>query len=194
VYGYIRSNRITTYGNPDGKTALVELDDVKRLAGTTKHHRPRDASGNPIRRQPGVERGSILSTHGEIKGTKRRHAHRVVVVDEIIKGDDGQPTLVYTTRADTGTVGIIYETERLADAIAKGKCHIESPEALLGVLMFHFSTVVNRPDLTTSLWNWCTINGIEPVDMHLLKEELATIEESPLDSTAPEPEQLAGVE
>jgi hypothetical protein len=193
VYGYIRANRIATFNNPDGKAALVELEDVKRLAGGTRHHREKDSSGNPIRRTPGVERGTILSTHGEIKGGRKRHAHRVVVVDEIIKGDDGQPSLIYARRSDDGAVAVIYEAERLADAIAKGKCFIEGPEALLGVLMFHFATVANRPDLTASLWNWATLNDIVPVDMHVLQEEVRL---APEDEPEPEvaEEQLAGVE
>ena len=193
VYGYIRANRIATFNNPDGKAALVELEDVKRLSGGTKHHREKDATGKPIRRSPGVERGTILSTHGELRGTKKRHAHRVVIVDEVIKGDDGQPSLIYARRSDDGAVSVIYEAERLADAIAKGKCFIEGPEALLGVLMFHFATIADRPDLTASLWNWATMNELVPVDMHVLQEEVRLAPEEEVSETE-DAEQLSGEE
>lgn len=177
VYGFIRSNRLGTYSNPDGKAALVELSDVERLIGGVKHHREKDPkTGLPVRREAqGVSRGTILSTHGEIKGAKRRNAHRVTVVDVVFKGESS--TLIYTKRSEDGAIGIVYETERLADAIAKGKCHIESPEALLGVVMFHYAHSDNI-ELAASLQLWCEANKIAAVDLMEKEGELETITES----------------
>jgi hypothetical protein len=194
VYGYIKHGRLATFPNTDGgKAAFVDLDIVRTLVGSTVHHREKDPStGKPVKREAsGINVGTILSGHGYPKGAKKHYAHRVNVVDEIIKGEDA--TLIYTRRGEDGTVGVIYETERLADAIAKGKCHIESPEALLGVLMFHF-VHTERADVAASLDAWAFNHDLIPINMEEKTEELTTIITTTTESEPEESEQLAGEE
>jgi hypothetical protein len=160
VYGYIKHNRIGTFNNPEGKTQLVDLDEVKAVTKTVKPHRAKDpTTGKPIKRTAGVQRGSLVTYHAHMKGEQSPRPHRVVVVDQIRLGEDGQPLNIVTVRGD-GVEGPWWETEELADMIAKGKCHIESPEKLLGVVMFHY-VHTEQPELAASLDLWIQANNLQ---------------------------------
>lgn len=159
VYGFIKSGRARTYPNMAGKTQLVDLDEVRSIAGSVKHHRPRDSSGKPIKRSAGVSRGTLLSSHGHFRGERQNRPHRVSVVGAVgnLDGDlDG--SYVWTLDAD-GAPRIMYEEDHLASMIQRRQCHIESPASLLGVLMFHWSEQ-GRPDLAGALRMWCEVNEV----------------------------------
>jgi len=162
VYGYIRSGRISTFPNPDGKTSLVELADVQRLASGTKHHRPKDpTTGKPINRSAGVSPGSLLSSHGNKPRQRRNPRHSVEVVTGVTHGEDGQEFVHYTKiREDGSKWEFFWEGEQLADALAKGTCRIESPESLLASVMFHWGHN-GRPDLAAELFTWAQGNGLD---------------------------------
>jgi len=182
VYGFIRSTRIGTYSNPAGKTALVDLDEVARVAGGVRHHREKDpATGKPVRKAPPVSRGSVVSYHGYIKGIRkqREKPHKVAVVTEVVNNDDGQPTLIATRRGESATM--YWEAEALAERIAKGACHIESAETLLGVIMYSW-THTEKIELAASLQLWAEANK---VDVPVIEEKEAEQDAEP---TEPEPE------
>jgi len=68
VYGFIKHNRVHTYPNPSGKANLVDFDEVKAIAGGVRHHREKDpTTGKPVKRDPGVKLGDVLSTHVRTK-------------------------------------------------------------------------------------------------------------------------------
>jgi hypothetical protein len=54
---------------------------------------------------------------------------------------------------------LYWEVERLSERIAKGLCHIESPENMLAVVMFHW-VHSEAPELAASLSNWIDANGL----------------------------------
>lgn len=160
IYGFIKHNRIHTYPNPSGKTAHIDLDEVKRATGSVQHHRPKDPStGKPVRHTADVRTGTILSYHGHTPGEVKTRPHRVVAVTQLVSNDEGEPSLVYTARGE-GELAVIYETEDLATAIGVKKCNIESPAKLLGVLMYHW--VHNEQvELAAELQRWCEARDIE---------------------------------
>lgn len=160
VYGFIKHGRVKTYSNPGGKADHVDLKEVEAIAKGVKHHVPKDSSGNPVKRRAGVSRGALLSSHAHF-ATKAGPAqdgkpHRVRVVSGV-EEVDGNP-YVYTRDAE-GRPIMMYEEDHLASMIAKKQCHIESPAALLGVLMFHWETQ-ERPDLAGGLRMWCEVNDV----------------------------------
>ena len=157
VYGFIKHGRIKTFTNPSGPTAYVDLKEVEAVAKGVKHHVPKDSSGKPVRRAAGVQRGTLLSAHAHFAGqTNDSRPHRVRVVSQV--GEvDGNP-YVYTRDAD-GRPILMYEEDHLASMIAKRQCHIESPAALLGVLIFHWEAE-NRQDLAGGLRMWCEVNQV----------------------------------
>jgi hypothetical protein len=64
IYGFIKHGRVKTYSNPDGKTALVDLDEVKAIGGGVRHHRPKDpTTGKPVKVTASVKKGDVLSWH-----------------------------------------------------------------------------------------------------------------------------------
>jgi hypothetical protein len=160
VYGFIKHGRLSTKSNPAGKASLVDLEDVRRLVQGVRHHREKDpTTGKPKRKDPKVKTGTILSMHGKLAGTSigKNEPHRVKVVTGIVDNDEGDPSLVVTSTGD-GTHPMYWEAETLAERIGKRACHIESPENLLGVLMFHF--VHNeKPELAAALDLWIQAQG-----------------------------------
>jgi hypothetical protein len=165
VYGFIKHNRVKTYDNPSGKTQLVDYDEVSKVAGGIQHHREKDpTTGKPIRRDANVRPGSLLSYHGElVKKPKKPRAHRLVVVDHVETSKDTGLKYVVTKKGDWES-GVIHESERLADAITKGKCFIEPPEQVIAVLMWSFAREDNIP-LAASLGKWAEDNGIQVPDL-----------------------------
>jgi len=161
VYGFIKHNRVATFPNPGGKTAFVDFDEVKRVAGQVRPHRAKDADGKPVRRSPGVDRGSLLSQHAWQKGSAKQRArpHRLDVVTEVIKNEEGDVSLVITQNAEGG-LPMYWEAERLADRIKSGACHVESPTAVLGVLM-HAWIATGEAKKAAALQMWCEVNEIE---------------------------------
>jgi hypothetical protein len=160
VYGFIKHNRLSTYPNPSGKASLVELADVKALLAGVHHHREKGPDGKPVKKvAAGVSRGTILSYHGQVRGSPRSKPHRVVAVTEVIVGDDGAPSLVYAGR-DGESAAVVYEVENLADRIARGICRIEPPSSILGVLMYHWIHS-EAPELAASLQLWCEANAVD---------------------------------
>ena len=161
VYGFIKHNRVATFPNPSGKADHVDFDEVKRVAGQVKPHRPKGPDGKPVRKTPGVSRGSILSSHGWIKGLdkQRRRPHRVEVVTELVLGDEGDVSLVITDTGD-GMRPMYWEAEGLADRLKSGACHVETPEAVLGVLM-HAWIATGQAEKAAALQMFCEVNDIE---------------------------------
>jgi hypothetical protein len=161
VYGFIKHNRVSTFPNPSGKADHVDFDEVKRVAGSVRPHRPKGEDGKPVRRNPGVDRGSILSQHGWQKGLDRQRAkpHRVEVVTELVKNEDGDVSLV-VTRNQEGGLPMYWEAERLADRLKTGACHVESPESVLGVLM-HAWIATGQAEKAAALQMFCEVNDIE---------------------------------
>jgi hypothetical protein len=166
VYGFIRQNRIPTFTNPEGKTALVELDDVKRAAGGVRHHREKDPeTGKPKRRvDPKIRTGTILDMHaflpleGRIPTKSDPKPHKPKVVVGTTLTDEGNPSLIATATGE-GTLPMYWEIEKLSERVAKGLCRIESPENMLSVIMFHW--VHNEaPELAASLDEWIQANGL----------------------------------
>ena len=158
VYGMIKHGRLRTYNNPDGKTALVELAEVKGALGNVRHHRPKDEQGRTTVPQ-GVRKGTLLSYHGHMPTERAPKPHRVVAVQEVVKGEDGEPALVRTVRGD-GELAVVYEVGRLAEALSKNRCSIEAPGNVLGVVMYHW-VHSEQPELAASLQLWCEANGVE---------------------------------
>lgn len=162
VYGFIRAHRARTYDNPGGKTQLVDLDEIRSLTGNVRHHREKDPStGKPKRRvEPKLRTGTIIDMHAFHKGfDKEEHTpHRPKAVTGMVSNDAGEPSLVITTTGDK-TLPMYWEVETLSERIAKGACHIESPENMLAVIMFHW--VHNEaPELAASLDGWIQENGL----------------------------------
>ena len=157
VYGFIKHGRVKTYTNPSGKTGYVELAEVASIVKSMKHHAERDSSGKRVRQSAPVERGSILSHHGHMKGEVRARPHRISAVKEITQSAEDDTNYVWTVDPD-GRPKIMYEEDNLAQSLLKHQCHIESPAALLGVLMFHWN-VQGQEDIASSLRTWCETNG-----------------------------------
>jgi hypothetical protein len=160
VYGFIKHGRIKTFTNPSGKADHVDLKEVESVAKGVRHHRPKDSSGKPVRRVAGVQRGTLLSSHGRF-ATKagpvqdgRPHRVRVVSGVEEFEGN----TYVYV-RDSEGRAVLHYDEDHLAGMLAKKQCHIESAASLLGVLMFHWEAE-GRPDLAGGLRAWCAVNEV----------------------------------
>lgn len=163
VYGFIKHGRIKTYSNPAGKAALVDLNEVQAVSKSVKHHRPKDAKGNPIRRKSGVERGSLVSMHARFtnrKGAvKDDRPHRVRAVTGLFKGEEAD--YAYVTDAE-GRFVMMYDEDTLAQMVAKKQCHIESPASLLSALMFHWRAQKDEAvqALASSLEEWCQANEV----------------------------------
>jgi hypothetical protein len=159
VYGFIKHGRIKTYSNPGGKTDHVDLKEVEAVAKGVKHHVPKDASGKPVRRRAPVTRGTLISSHAHFPGERRDRPHRVLAVREVgNQGGELDGSYVWTMDAD-GAPRLMYEEDALAQMLLKKQCHIESPEALLGVLAFHWEAQ-DRRDLAGSIRMWAEVNGI----------------------------------
>ena len=107
-----------------------------------------------------MSRGTILSAHAHTRGELLDRPHRTHVVTRVgdDDGDLGAP-YVWSLNED-GTPRIMYEENALAEQIRTGKCHIESPANLLGVLMFHWDAQ-ERQDLAGALRMWCEVNQVE---------------------------------
>lgn len=161
VYGFIKHNRVATFPNPAGKVAFVDFDEVKKVASQVRPHRPKGPDGKPVRRSPGVDRGSILSSHGYLKGLAKQRAkpHRVEVVTGLVHDDEGNVSLVVTQTGEN-TAPMYWEAERLADRLKSGACQVESPATILGVLM-HSWIAAGAPDLAAGLQMWCEVNDVE---------------------------------
>jgi hypothetical protein len=161
VYGFIKHNRVGTFPSTTGKAALVDLDEVKRVATQVRPHRPKGSDGKPIRRVPGVDRGTILSSHGFLKGANKQRArpHRVEVVTALVHNDEGDVSLVITQTGEN-TLPMYWEAERLADRIKSGACQIEGIGSLLGVIM-HSWIATGFPELAAGLSMWCEVNDID---------------------------------
>jgi hypothetical protein len=163
VYGFIKHNRVSTFPNPNGKADHVDFDEVKRVAGSVKPHRPKGADGKPIRRSPGLRRGDLLSRHAYLSGPagqKQREApHRVDVVTDLVKNEEGDVVLVVTQTGE-GLLPMYWEAEKLADRLKSGACRIESTAALLGVLM-HSWIATGEAEKAAALQMWCEVNEIE---------------------------------
>ena len=161
VYGFIKHHRVGTFPNPSGKADLVDFDEVKRVAGAIKPHRPKGADGKPIRRSPGVTRGAIFSTHAYIKGIAGQKAapHRVQVVTGSVEDEEGNVSLVITQTGEN-TRPMYWEAESLADRLKSGACHIEGTAALLGVIMFSW-IAGGQAEEAAQLQVWCDVNGID---------------------------------
>jgi hypothetical protein len=158
VYGFIKAGRVKTFTNPGGPTAYVDLKEVEAIAKGVKHHVPKDSEGKPVRRAAGVRRGTMLSAHARfIGGPVDTRPHRVRVVSSVEASEEGNP-YVYVRDAE-GRPILAYEEDHLASMLAKRQCHIESPAALLGVLIFHWEAE-NRQDLAGGLRMWCEVNQV----------------------------------
>jgi hypothetical protein len=159
VYGFIKHHRVKVFNNPGGKTDHVDFKEVEALVKAVKPHRPKGSDGKPIRRAPsGVSRGTLLSAHAHLRGELKDRPHRVYAVREMPDANSEEGGLVRAYRSD-GTDGPMWEVETLADAVKAGKCHIETPENLLGVLMFHWNAQ-GLPQLAGALQVWCEVNGV----------------------------------
>jgi hypothetical protein len=159
VYGFIKHGRLGTFPNTTGKAALVDFDEVKRLVQSVKPHRPKGPDGKPVKRQPGVKVGNLLTSHGYLKGSRKRGPHRVEVVTGTIKDEEGDVQLVITQTGEN-TRPMYWEAERLADRLKNGACQVESSGVLLGVLIAAFD-VDGRKDLAGGLRMWCEVNHVD---------------------------------
>jgi hypothetical protein len=139
VYGFIKHGKVKTFPNQSGKAALVDLDDVKAVAGRVRHHREKDEAGRPKRREPKVKTGTIIDMHAFHKDAAKEinTPHKPKVVTGKVLNEAGDTTLIATSTGD-GTRPMYWETEMLADRIAAGACHIESVESLFSVILFQW--------------------------------------------------------
>jgi hypothetical protein len=173
VYGFIKHNRVSTFPNPSGKADHVDFDEVKRVAGSVKPHRPKGPDGKPVRRTPGLRRGDILSRHAYLAGPageKQKAApHRVDVVTDLVKNEDGDVVLVVTQTGE-GLLPMYWEAERLADRLKSGACRIESIAVLLGAVM-HSWVATGEAEKAAGLQMWCEVNDIEFNEIDPVLEE-----------------------
>jgi hypothetical protein len=169
VYGFIKHGRVRTFSNPSGKTDLVEFKEVEATAKGVKHHSPKGPDGKPVRRRANVATGALISRHGWSPRLKRGEKHTVEVVTGEHRGDAGEQYVQYAHIREDGTPWeFFWEGDELAQALAKGRCHIETPEGLLAAVMFHW--VHNeKPELAAALQMWAEINDLDvPVILEAL--------------------------
>lgn len=161
VYGFIKHGRIRTFSNPSGKTDLVEYKEVESVAKGVKHHRPKGPDGKPIKRSAGVRTGTLISRHGQNPRMSRDPRHRVNVVTGTHRSDEGDEYVNYAhIREDGSPWEFFWEGDELAQALAKGQCRIETPEALLAAVMFHW-THNEQPELAQALQLFAEVNGLD---------------------------------
>ena len=161
IYGFIKHHRVGTFPNPSGKADLVDFDEVKKLVGAVKPHRPKGSDGKPVRRLPGVLRGTVFTSHAYLKGNVRQRArpHVTEVVTDIVNDEEGNVSLIVTQTGEN-THPMYWEAERLADRLKSGACKIEGTAALLGIVMFSW-LAQGEIEAAAQLQMWCEVNGVD---------------------------------
>ncbi len=144
IYGLIRQKRIHAYGE---KPQMVDVAEVKAVLKEVKHREPKEAK---VGRQP--SRGTVFG-----RRTKSGVIRHDVVTGAVLpqEGDPSDYTgLLHTRGANGKRADSIYDAAYIAKAVKERTFHIESPNGLLGMVIYHFRAN-GQEDKATALQEFC---------------------------------------
>jgi hypothetical protein len=126
IYGLIRQKRIHAYGE---KPQMVDVAEVKAVLKGVKHREPKEVR---LGRQP--SRGTVLGHR-----TKNGVRHDVVVGAILPSEGDSSDYmgLLHTKGANGRRDQFIYDAQTIAKMVKDKTFHIESPNGLLGMVVYH---------------------------------------------------------
>lgn len=131
IYGLIKRGKVHAYGQ---HPQMIDVGEVKHALANTRTRVPKEKKESAKARVP---TGSILSTARDFKGPKAKQ-RTMYVATGILDSDepDGTDFLVF---AD-GSKRVIdmFSTADMGEMLTKRFAQIHSPEAVLGMLVFHF--------------------------------------------------------
>lgn len=214
IYPMVEKGAVKNY-KPDGKYnveggkgLVVDIDEVRAAMSTgrkrggkgsrgpkagSKAHARLDAAGaEGVRkaRKEKLDTGQIVSYHGGVAtGSGKDYGSKMRVITGRYR------SLTYLAGPGEGDHYHLFSTEKLRDLLAKGIAHLERPEGVLGMVIFHWLSEYAASDgsdarklkLAESLEKWLTANNLEvAIPEPILMDEAAEAE------PVVEDEELAG--
>lgn len=145
LYGAIKRGTIKSFPNPGGRGQLVSKAEALSYLANRRVKGPKGAPRPAGSSRRALKRGQIIS-----------YGDRKTKVAAAVREEGGEGSLIWT---HDGRKDQFWQNDRLIERIRKGNVNIESPNAVLAVLVFHYEQ--ENPELARSLKDWALAQGIE---------------------------------